>query len=165
MCTAASSGRSQTEERHLLVTEYDSERVIVFSAHVGGLLSDADVDGIVASLDRAMADAGRKDVPVTLLVLVESGQSPTAVQRKRLGEATARIKRGHAAFVVRSPLLRAVITAVGWFRHEIRENQQSTHGSYESARKWLAAHSGYPESVFDAMNHAVRSRTRLERAS
>ena len=151
----------------MLVSEYDSSRLILFGAHVGGPLGDPDVAQIVTSLRRAVADATRREgAAVTSLVIVESECSPTALQRKRIGEAVALVRRGHAAFVVRSPLLRAVITAIGWFGHGSRENVQSIHASYEGARDWLVARSGHPAHVFDAMDRAVRARIqRVERAS
>jgi len=59
-----------------------------------------------------------------------------------------------------------VITAIGWFRQGNRENVQSTHSTYEEARTWLVARSGHPQEAFDALERAVRSRTRaLEHAS
>jgi hypothetical protein len=150
----------------MYTSEYDADRVILFSMHVGGALTDAEVDHIVACLNRAAADAARQDLPVTNLVIVDSGHSPTALQRKRIGEAVSAVKHGYAAFVVRSPVLRAVITAIGWFRQGNRENVQSTHATYEEARKWLVARSGYEAQVFDAMERAMSSRMHLlERAS
>jgi hypothetical protein len=151
----------------MFILEYDPVRIIVFAAHTGGPLTDADVDQIVESTRRAIGDASLQEgSAVTNLVVVESSHSPTAVQRKRIGEAVARVKRGQAAFVVRSPLLRAVITAIGWFRQGNRDNVQSTHATYEGARDWLVARSGHSSNVFDAMESAVRSRVHdLERAS
>jgi hypothetical protein len=151
----------------MYVSEYDPSRVILFAIHLGGPLSDVEVDQIEASIQRAIVDAARQgDLALTNLVIVESRHSPTAMQRKRIGEAVARVTRGHAAFVVRSPILRAVITAIGWFRQGNRDNVQSTHASYEGARSWLVARSGHPASVFDAIERRAREQVeRLERAS
>jgi hypothetical protein len=151
----------------MFVTEYDPVRIIVFSLHAGGPLTDADVDLIVASIGRAVGDASRQEGgAVTNLVVIETSHSPTAVQRKRIGEVVALVKRGQAAFVVRSSLLRAMITAISWFRQGNRQNVQSTHATYKDARDWLVARSGYSSSVFDAMERLVRSRVQeLERAS
>jgi hypothetical protein len=151
----------------MLVIEYDPFRVILLAIHVGGPLTDLEIDQIEASILRARVDAARNgDGAVTNLVVVESGHSPTAVQRKRIGEAVALVERGQAAFVVRSAILRAVITAIGWFRQGNRDNVQSTHGSYEGARNWLVARSGHPASAFDAIERRARERVgQLERAS
>jgi predicted type IV restriction endonuclease len=62
------------------------------------------------------------------------------------------------AFVVRSALIRAVISAIGWFKQANPENVHSTHASYEDARDWLVTHAGHPAHVFDALERQVRSR-------
>jgi hypothetical protein len=151
----------------MYVSEYDPLRVILLGIHVDGPLSEAEVDRIVASTQRAADDSTRQSVPVTGLIVIESRHSPTAEQRKRLGDATALVKRGHMAFVVRSALIRAVIAAIGWFKHGNPENVHSTHANYEDARKWLVAESGYPAHVFDALERQVRARIQktLEQAS
>jgi hypothetical protein len=147
--------------------EYDPRRVILFGIHLDGSLSEADVDRIVASTQRAVDDAARQNTAVTCLVIIESRYGPSAEQRKRLGDATALVKRGHMAFVVRSALIRAVIAAIGWFKQGNPDNVHSTHANYEDARKWLVAHSGHPAHVFDALEREVRARVRktLEHAS
>jgi hypothetical protein len=151
----------------MYVSEYDPLRVILLGIHVDGPLSDADVDRIVASTQRAVDDAVRQGVAVTGLIVIESRYGPTAEQRKLLGAATALVKRGHMAFVVRSALIRAVISAIGWFKRGNPENVHSTHASYEDARKWLVTQSGHPAHVFDALERPVRSRVQktLEHAS
>jgi hypothetical protein len=141
----------------MYVFEYDPLRVILFGLHMDEPLSDADVDRIVASTERAVGDAARQGAGVT-------GLSPTSEQRKRLGEVTAHVKRGHMAFVVRSPLIRAVIAAIGWFKQGNPDNVHSTHATYEDARKWLVTHSGHSASVFDALEREVRSRVERRRA-
>ena len=151
----------------MYVSEYDPLRVILLGIHVDGPLSEEDVDRIVASTQRAADDAGRQGSAVTCLVVIESRYGPTAEQRKRLGDATALVKRGYMAFVVRSALIRAVISAIGWFKQGNPENVHSTQGTYEDARKWLVAHSGHPAHVFDSLERKVRSRIQktLEHAS
>jgi hypothetical protein len=155
------------EAQVMYVSEYDPLRVILFGIHVDGPLSDADVDRIAASTRRAVDDAARQGTAVTSLIVIESRYGPTSEQRKRLGEATALIKRGHIAFVVRSALIRAVISAIGWFKQGNPENVHSTHANYEDARKWLVTHTGHPAHVFDALERKVRSRVQkaLEQAS
>jgi hypothetical protein len=151
----------------MYVSEYDPRRVILLGIHVDGPLSEAEVDRIVASTQRAVDDAARQSAAVTCLIVIESRHSPTAEQRKRLGDATALVKRGYMAFVVRSALIRAVIAAIAWFKQRNPENVHSTHGNYEDARKWLVARSGHPAHVFDALERQVRSRVQktLEHAS
>jgi hypothetical protein len=151
----------------MYLLEYDPIRVILLCLHVDGPLTDPDVDGIVASTRRAADDALRQGAAVTVLVIIESRYSPTSEQRKRLGEATALVKRGYMAFVVRSALIRAVITAIGWFKQGNPANVHSTHATYEDARNWLVEHSGHPAHVIDALERQVRSRaqSRLEHAS
>src|SRR5580698_9134447 len=151
----------------MYVMEYDPIRVILFCLHTHGPLTEAEVDSIVASTQRAADDALRQGAPVTVLVIVESRFSPTAEQRKRLGEATALVKRGHMAFVVRSALIRAVIAAIGWFKQSNPDNVHSTHATYEDARNWLVKHSGQPAHVFDELERKARLRVQktLEHAS
>jgi hypothetical protein len=151
----------------MYVSEYDPLRVILLGIHVDGALSEAEVDRIVASTQRAVDDGARQGAAVTCLIVIESRYGPTAEQRKRLGDATALVKRGHMAFVVRSALIRAVISAIAWFKQRNPENVHSTHGSYEDARTWLVAHSGHPAHVFDALERQARSRVQkiLEHAS
>ena len=148
----------------MYVFEYDPLRVILFGLHMDEPLSDADVDRIVASTERAVGDAARQGAGVTGLIIIESRYSPTSEQRKRFGEVTAHVKRGHMAFVVRSPLIRAVIAAIGWFKQGNPDNVHSTHATYEDARKWLVTHSGHSASVFDALEREVRSRVERRRA-
>jgi hypothetical protein len=151
----------------MYVLEYDPIRVILFCLHTDGPLTEAEVDSIVAATQRAADDALRQGAAVTVLVIIESRYSPTAEQRKRLGEATALVKRGHMAFVVRSALIRAVIAAIGWFKQGNPDNVHSTHATYEDARNWLVKHSGQPAHVLDALERQVRSQAqkRLEHAS
>jgi hypothetical protein len=151
----------------MYVMEYDPLRVILFGLHVDEPLSDADVDRIVASTQRAVDDAARQSSAVTALIIIESRHSPTAEQRKRLGEVSALVRRGHMAFVVRSALIRAVIAAIGWFKQGNRDNVHSTHGAYEDARKWLVSHSGHSADLFDTLERQVRSQAqkRLVQAS
>jgi hypothetical protein len=151
----------------MYVSEYDPLRVILLGIHVEGALDDADVDRIVASTQRAVDDAARQAAAVTCCIIIESRHGPTAEQRKRLGDATALVKHGHMAFVVRSALIRAVISAIGWFKQGNPENVHSTHANYEDARKWLVARTGHPAHVFDALERQVRLRLQrtLEHAS
>jgi hypothetical protein len=68
--------------------------------------------------------------------------------------------------MLRAPLLRAVVAAIGWFMQGNRDNVQSTHGSYGGARNSLVARSGHPASAFDAVERRARERVgQLERAS
>jgi hypothetical protein len=146
------------------VSVYDPARVILLSLHIGGRLLDADVDRIVTSIQRAIVDAARLGgVRVTSLVVVESEHSATAVQRRRMGAAMALVRRGHTAFVVRSALMRGMITAIGWLNmsEASRDRIQSSHSTYEGARQWLAELSGHPASVFDAMEREARSKVEL----
>jgi hypothetical protein len=151
------------------VSAYDPSRIIVLSLHVGAALLDTDVDRIVAATQRAIVDASRLGaMGVTSLVLIESEHSATAVQRRRMGAAMALVRRGHTAFVVRSALIRGMITALGWLSMSdaSRERVQSTHSTYEAARHWLADLSGHPASAFDAMEREARSKVQLmERAT
>ena len=151
----------------MYASEYDPLRVILFGIHVDGPLSEVDVDRIVASTRRAVDDAARQGAAVTGLIIIESRHGPTAEQRKRLGDATALVKRGHMAFVVRSALIRAVIAAIGWFKQGNPENVHSTHANYEDARKWLVSHTGHPAHVFDELERKARLRVQktLEHAS
>jgi hypothetical protein len=146
----------------MYITAYDSARVILVSVHTGGPLTHAEVDGIVAGIARAVDDARHAaGVGVSSLILVESVHAPTALQRKRIAEAAALVPHGQTAFVMKSRLMRAVATAIGWFRKG-GANVQSIHGSYESARAWLVSRSGHPAAAFDALEHEVR--LRLQRA-
>jgi hypothetical protein len=150
------------------LTTYDPAQVILFSLHVGGALSDPDVDRVVAGMERARADATRHGVGVTNLVLIESQHSATAVQRRRMADAMKVIPRGQTAFVVRSPLIRGMITAMSWLSMSDagRNRVQSTHATYEGARQWLVEQSGHPASRFDAMERELRSSVqRMERTS
>jgi len=151
----------------MYVSEYDPLRVILLGIYVDGALSEAEVDRIVASTQRAVDDGARQGAAVTCLIVIESRYGPTAEQRKRLGDATALVKRGHMAFVVRSALIRAVIAAIGWFKQSNPDNVHSTHATYEDARNWLVKHSGQPAHVLDALERRVRSQAqkRLELAS
>jgi hypothetical protein len=146
------------------VSVYDPARVILLSLHIGGPLLDADVDRIVTAMQCAIVDAARLGgVRVTSLVVVESEHSATAVQRRRMGAAMALVRRGHTAFVVRSALMRGMITAIGWLNvsEASRDRIQSSHSTYEGARQWLAELSGHPASVFDAMEREARSKVEL----
>lgn len=149
----------------MYVMEYDPLRVILFGLHLDEPLSDADVDRIVASTQRAVDDAAHRGSTVTGLIVIESRYSPTSEQRKRLGEVSALVKHGHMAFVVRSGLIRAVIAAISWFKQGNRDNVHSTHATYEDARSWLVTHSGHSAHVFDALERQVRSRTQKRHAS
>jgi hypothetical protein len=138
---------------------YDPARVILLSLHVGGPLTDAEVDGVVERLRRATVDAALQGgVVVTNLVLIESRCGLSAIQRRRMGEAMALVPRVRTAFVVRSALLRGLITAVGWLHMSNAggDRIQSTHATYEGARQWLVETSGHPAAIFDAMERKTR---------
>jgi hypothetical protein len=142
------------------LTAYDPARVILLSLHVGEPLSDSDVDRIVEGTHRAAADAARHGgIAVTTLIIIESQHSATALQRRRMGAAMALVRRGHTAFVVRSALIRGMITAIGWLSMSdaSRERIQSTHSTYGGARGWLVERSGHPASTYDAMERELRS--------
>jgi hypothetical protein len=96
----------------MYVLEYDPIRVILFCLHTDGPLTEAEVDSIVAATQRAADDALRQGAAVTVLVIIESRYSPTAEQRKRLGEATALCPhpgrdRGHRLVQAGQPRQRA----------------------------------------------------------
>jgi hypothetical protein len=147
------------------VAAYDPARVILLSLHVGEPPTDAEVDGVVERLRRATVDAALQGgVVVTNLVLIESQHGVTAIQRRRMGEAMALVPRARTAFVVRSALVRGMITAVGWLHMSNARGDriQSTHATYEGARQWLVEKSGHPAAIFDAMERKTRL-TVLER--
>jgi hypothetical protein len=139
---------------------YDANRLVYVALHVGGPLTESDVDVIVASIERGIRDsAARGNVPFSILVVIETNDGPTPMQRKRIGEAAAAIPRAFTAFVFPSPVIRAVITALGWFKRK-SENVHSAHGSYEAACAWLVKETGHPSAVFDTALSELRARVR-----
>jgi hypothetical protein len=142
----------------MYVTAYDARRVIIVSLHTGGPLTATDIETIVTTVRRAIRDSTRECCALCSLVIVESIHGPDATQRKRIGEAASLVTRGHTAFVMPSPVLRAIATGIGWFRTETG-NVQSTHGTYEAARSRLVKCSGHPPGAFDALARKVRDTT------
>lgn len=94
------------------VVTYDRYRLIVFAIHVGGPLTTTDVERLETSVERAVKDAAqRSDASITSMVVIESLQGPSATQRRRIGEAVSRVRKGHVAFVTQSLIHRAMLTA------------------------------------------------------
>lgn len=143
----------------MYASEYDAERLILFSLHLGDPLSDADVKGIEASIGRLVADASaRGDAPATSVVIVETQHLPNAAQRKRIGEAVNRLGRGWQTMVPSSLAARAVMTAIRWFAPPGPGKEDTTYASYDDARAWLVARTGHDGAVFDAMLSRLRAR-------
>jgi hypothetical protein len=145
----------------MLATAYDAERLITFSLHVEDPLSEADMLQILGLIDQlATAVNTRKGAFATTIVIVESEHPPNAAQRRRIGEAAKMVQRGHQALVTRSLLARGVMTAIRWLSPANDEYQQTTFGTYDEARDWLVARTGYPAELFDSLHAEVRGQVR-----
>ena len=143
----------------MLATAYDSTRLINVSLHVGEPLTDADVDGIIATIgSMAEAVAAGKEAFATTVVIAEANNGPNAKQRRRIGEAARKITRHCQVLVTTSTVVRAITTAIRWFTPSNERNEQATFATYAEARPWLIAHTGHSGEVFDAMLAEVRSR-------
>jgi hypothetical protein len=142
----------------MYVTAYDAQRSIIVSLHVGGPLTEEEMVGIESTVLRACGDALSRTRFVTGLILIETDCGPTPVQRKRIGEATRGIQRGHTAFVTRSTFQRGIITVLGWLGPGSPDSTQSTHATYEDARALLAARTGHSTDIFDVLHQEVRAR-------
>src|SRR6476660_8664644 len=99
----------------MFVFAYDPERVINVSLHVGGALSEPDMEALLGVIDRGRADvvAGKAKF-FTTLVVVETDSPPNAAQRKRIAEAAGRVPPAVTATVTQSGIGRAVMTAIRW---------------------------------------------------
>jgi hypothetical protein len=144
----------------------DVKRLINFSLHVGGPLTDAELAVILANIDataEALAHAPEAAFSTTV-VLVESENGLNAAQRKRLGEASRKITRSHQVLITRSAVARAVMTAIRWFSPPGERERQATFATYEEARTWLVERTSHPADVFDRMLRELRAEARAKAA-
>lgn len=143
----------------MLATSYDSKRLINVSLHVGEPLTDADIDGIIGTIDTMVqAVAASSEAFATTVVIAEADNGPNAKQRRRIGEAARKITRHYEVLITTSTVVRAITTAIRWFTPSSERNKQATFATYAEARPWLIAHTGHSGEVFDAMLAEVRSR-------
>src|SRR5512135_2346082 len=143
----------------MYVIAYDSNRVINVSLHVGEPMTDADVDKIVSTID-TMADAiaSKKAEFATSIVIIETDTGPSAKQRKRIGEATAKLSRSYQALVTKSAVVRAIVTAIRWFSSGKVGNHHENFATWPEARTWIVQRTGHNADVLDAMVADVRAR-------
>jgi hypothetical protein len=141
----------------MLAAAYDAERLVFVALHVGDPMSEAELQAIEDALGRlaAAVDASPGAI-ATSLVIVETEQTPTATQRRRIGDAAAKIERLRDVFVTESTVVRGMMGAIRWLLPASPGRAQATFATYEEARAWLVAESGHPAAVFDALHVAAR---------
>ena len=139
----------------------DARRLIQLALHVGEAMTDAELEAFIAAIDgMAAAVAERPGVVATIIIIVETEHAPTAIQRRRIGEAGRKIARSRDVMITRSPLVRGVMTAIRWFTRGSAHRVQVTFATYAEARTWLVAESGHPASAFDALHDRARDAAR-----
>jgi len=142
----------------MLAIKFDSQRLISFSLHVGGALSEADMQEMVACIGGLSEGLkARKEAFATVVVVVETAHPPNATQRRRIAEASRKVERGYEAVVTPSVLARGVMTAIRWLIPRGKDYRQETFATFEEARAWLVARTGYPAALLDTMHEEARS--------
>jgi hypothetical protein len=71
--------------------------------------------------------------------------------------ASRPLGRAYLAVVNRSMLVRGVLTAMRWINRK-EEYLPRVFATYEEARAWLVAETGYPPAAFDVLHAEARSK-------
>ena len=142
---------------------YDKRRLILLGLHVGDALTKAELENAVAATLRMAADVRERGKPSCVLIVVETNNTLDAYQRQRISEASRTVEHAYQAMVTKSPIVRAVATALAWLKPSTNHFHQSAHATYEEARDWLVRHSKHPPEAFDALLAVARKQ--VERAN
>jgi len=103
--------------------------------------SDDDYARYVASFAEADALGAKHPKPVGLLYVDANNPLPNAAWRKRMAEASTRLRsKPVLAFCSQSPLVRGIVTAVNWLRPPPYEF--NTVSTFEEGLAWLETRRG-----------------------
>jgi hypothetical protein len=144
----------------MIAFAHDSTKLVSVWLHVGGPLTEGDIEQMIARMDQTAKFLERhKDAHAVTLVVVESDHLPDAKQRQQIGLASRRIGRGYLAVVNQSILARGVFTAIRWISAN-KEYLPHLFATYEEARAWVVASSGCPTATLDTLYAEARAKTR-----
>ncbi len=120
---------------------YDRAQGLLYGLWSGP--ANTDEDYVRAAADVVLLDRegeGRPDGVVHLAEAEPDNPVPTPLQRKRLSDAAQaahRAKVYYFCMITRSPLVRGVIIALGWFAPRKGTQQNGCRGSFEEALTWV----------------------------
>jgi hypothetical protein len=130
--------------------------------HAKGISLDTDFDAAAIAGGRLAEDAKQNATSTaSLIVLMEADNAPNASQRKRLASADRLFERLNFAFVTGSTSMLLSLRAIYWLSPERQGVIRSAHGTYERARAWQQARTGFPAEVFDALHEKARDQIAL----
>ncbi|HMJ57337.1 MAG TPA: STAS/SEC14 domain-containing protein [Polyangiaceae bacterium] len=142
----------------MLTDAHDSEKLISVWIHASGRFTDDDARRMVAVLhETGTVFARKKESFSSWVIIVESDQFPDAKQRQQMAIASRPLGRAYLAVVNRSMLVRGVLTAMRWINRK-EEYAPRVFATYEEARAWLVAETGYPPAAFDVLHAEARSK-------
>jgi hypothetical protein len=140
---------------------YDRSRGLLFGLWSGAHNSDDDFDR--AAADVLMLDREGADLPAGVVHIAETDDEnpvPSQAQRKQLSraaEAVSRSKVYYFCMVTRSPLVRGVITLLGWFAPRQGPHVNGCQADFETALAWAEKYRPGVSDRFRALRSEARA--------
>ena len=129
---------------------YDQNAAVLLT-RVSGTTSNDELRSLGKALVTLDADAlARRRTPVTILIVIMSGDPPSAEQRRLMADLwnPMRAPLHLFALVSISPLARGILKVVQWLNPPGAKRRESVHRSFEDALMWAEKERGEPIPAF-----------------
>jgi len=140
----------------VFVQVYDSASLIKVAIYTGHVTDEEHDRAVTRSWDMTRDAQRRPMVTARVIVVVETDEQPAPRVRKRLAEADSALPRCDFAFVSRSLMARAAMTAIAWLSPEREGKRRKVFSTFEEARDWLVE-GGARESQLDLLYGHARA--------
>jgi hypothetical protein len=140
----------------VFVQVYDSTSLIKVAIYAGHVTDEEHERAVTRSWEMTHDAQRRPMVTARVIVIVETDEQPSPRVRKRLAEADHALPRCDFAFVSRSLMARAAMTAIAWLSPEREGKRRRVFSTFEEARAWLVD-GGARETQLDLLYGHARS--------
>ena len=140
----------------MFVQVYDSASLIKVAIYTGHITDEEHDRAVTRAWDMARDAQRRPMVTARVIVVVETDEQPSPRVRQRLAEADSALPRCDFAFVSRSLMARAAMTAIAWLSPEREGRRRKVFSTFEEARDWLVE-GGARESQLDLLYGHTRA--------
>jgi hypothetical protein len=141
----------------MLELSYDQNAVVLL-ARVSGTTSHDELLSFGRALATLDADAiARRRIPVTILIVIMSGDPPSAAQRRLMADLWKPIRAPLHLFalVSTSPVARGILKVVQWLNPPGAKRRESVHATFEDALSWAEKERGEPIPAFRALHAQI----------